>query len=98
VIRATTGEYLIDPDAVYLESAKEQPDFRVMAPQRLKSHGVRVVGCYKDTKTRVVDTSFFCLSRILVLFYTVNFTTYSSMVDYTILTLVPRQDTIHISQ
>jgi hypothetical protein len=28
--------------------------------------------------------------RILVLFYTVNFTTYSSMVDYTILTLVPR--------
>ena len=32
--------------------------------------------------------------RILVLFYTVNFTTYSSKVDYTILTLVPRQDTI----
>ncbi len=31
--------------------------------------------------------------RILVLFYTVNFTTYSSKVDYTILTLVPRQDT-----
>jgi hypothetical protein len=28
--------------------------------------------------------------RILVLFYTVNFTTYSSKVDYTILTLVPR--------
>ncbi len=26
---------------------------------------------------------------------TVNFTTCSSMVDYTILTLVPRQDTIH---
>jgi hypothetical protein len=34
------------------------------------------------------------LVRILVLFYTVNFTTYSSKVDYTILTLVPRQDTI----
>jgi hypothetical protein len=32
--------------------------------------------------------------RILVLFYTVNFTTYSSKVYYTILTLVPRQDTI----
>ena len=31
--------------------------------------------------------------RILVLFYTVNFTTYSSKVDYTMLTLVPRQDT-----
>ncbi len=31
--------------------------------------------------------------RIIVLFYTVNFTTYSSKVDYTILTLVPRQDT-----
>ncbi len=32
--------------------------------------------------------------RILVLFYyTVNLTTYSSKVDYTILTLVPRQDT-----
>ncbi len=34
-----------------------------------------------------------CNVRILVLFYTVNFTTYSSKVDYTILTLVPRQDT-----
>ena len=34
-----------------------------------------------------------CTVRILVLFYTVNFTTYSSKVDYTILTLVPRQDT-----
>ena len=43
----------------------------------------------KDEDHRVTDV------RILVLFYTVNFTTYSSMVDYTILTLVPRQDTIH---
>ncbi len=32
--------------------------------------------------------------RILSLFYTLNFTTYSSKVDYTMLTLVPRQDTI----
>ena len=32
--------------------------------------------------------------RILVLFYTVNFTTYSSKVDYTILTLVPRHNTL----
>ena len=31
--------------------------------------------------------------RILVLFYTVNFTTYSSKVDYTMLTLIPTQDT-----
>ncbi len=31
---------------------------------------------------------------LTVLFYTVNFTTYSSKVDYTMLTLVPKQDTI----
>ena len=55
VIRATTGEYLIDPDAVYLELTKEQPNFRVMATQRLKSHGVRVIGCYEDTEVDVLQ-------------------------------------------
>ncbi len=47
LIRAKSGEYLIDPDGVYLEGGPEQPNFRVMSTQRLKVHGVRVVGCFK---------------------------------------------------
>ncbi len=35
-IRAMAGEFLIDPDAVFLEGGKGQPNFRVMSTQRLK--------------------------------------------------------------
>jgi hypothetical protein len=55
VIRTRTGEYLIDPDAVYLESNNEQPNFRVMSTQRLKLHGVRLVGCFDDTEVDVLQ-------------------------------------------
>jgi hypothetical protein len=55
VVRAKSGEYLIDPDGVYLEGGPEQPNFRVMSTQRLKVHGVRVVGCFKGTETDVLQ-------------------------------------------
>ncbi len=44
VIRAKTGEYFIDPDAVFLEGGIDQPNFRVLSTQRLKLNGVRIVG------------------------------------------------------
>ena len=55
VIKAKSGEYLIDPDAVYLEPCGKQPNFRVMSVQRLKMNGVRLVGCYKDTEIDVLQ-------------------------------------------
>jgi hypothetical protein len=55
VVRAKSGEYLIDPDGVYLEGGPEQPNSRVMSSQRLKVHGVRVVGCFKGTETDVLQ-------------------------------------------
>jgi hypothetical protein len=55
VVRAKSGEYLIDPDAVYLKPAKDQPNFRVLATQRLKTNGVRMVGCFKGTNTDVLQ-------------------------------------------
>ncbi len=41
IVRATSGELLVDPDAVYLQGGEDQPNFRVMSTQRLKIHGVR---------------------------------------------------------
>ena len=55
IVRARTGEYLIDPDGVYLQGGMDQPNFRVMSTQRLKVHGVRVVGCFKGTETDVLQ-------------------------------------------
>ena len=55
VIRAKSGEFLIDPDGVYLEGGSEQPNFRVMSTQRLKVHGVRLVGCFRGTETDVLQ-------------------------------------------
>jgi hypothetical protein len=54
-IRAMTGEYLIDPDAVYLGGGQEQPNFRVMSTQRLKMNGVRLVGCFKGSDIDVLQ-------------------------------------------
>ncbi len=55
VIRAKSGEFLIDPDGVYLQGGKDQPNFRVMSAQRLKVHGVRIVGCFKGTDIDVLQ-------------------------------------------
>ncbi len=55
IVRAKTGQYLIDPDAVYLQDGKDQPNFRVMSTQRLKMHGFRSVGCFKGTETDVLQ-------------------------------------------
>ena len=55
IIRAKSGEYLIDPDGVFLAGGVDQPNFRVMSTQRLKVHGVRTVGCFKGTDTDVLQ-------------------------------------------
>ena len=54
IVKAHSGEYLIDPYGVYLQASDKQPNFRVMATQRLQSCGVRVVGCFKDTENDVL--------------------------------------------
>ncbi len=54
ILKAKSREYLIDPDAVFLQSGENQPNFRVMSTQRLKVHGVRVVGCFKGTEIDVL--------------------------------------------
>ena len=55
VIMAKTGELVIDPAGLYLVPGKDQPNFRVMAAQRLKSNGVRLVGCFKNTDDDVLQ-------------------------------------------
>ena len=55
IVRATSGELLVDPDAVYLQGGEDQPNFRVMSTQRLKIHGVRCVGCFKNTDVDVLQ-------------------------------------------
>jgi hypothetical protein len=55
IVRAKSGEFLIDPDGVYLAGGVDQPNFRVMSTQRLKVHGVRTVGCFKGTDTDVLQ-------------------------------------------
>jgi hypothetical protein len=55
VVRAHSGEYLIDPNGVYLKNSKGQPNFRVLATQRLKSLGVRCVGCFNDTDDDILQ-------------------------------------------
>ncbi len=55
IVRAKTGEFLIDPDRVYFEGGNDQPNFRVLSTQRLKVHGVRLVGCFKGTDVDVLQ-------------------------------------------
>ena len=55
IIKAKTGELLIDPGGIYLVPGEGQPNFRVLAAQRLKSNGVRLVGCFKNTDDDVLQ-------------------------------------------
>jgi hypothetical protein len=55
IVRAKSGEFPIDPDGVYLEGGNGQPNFRVLSTQRLKVHGVRLVGCFKGTDVDVLQ-------------------------------------------
>jgi hypothetical protein len=54
-VRASSGEYLLDPDAVYLKGGDNQPNFRVLSTQRLKMNGVKIVGCFKGTEIDVLQ-------------------------------------------
>jgi hypothetical protein len=55
VIMSKTGEMLIDPEGLYLVPGKGQPNFRVLSVQRLKSNGVRSVGCLKSSNNDVLQ-------------------------------------------
>jgi hypothetical protein len=55
IVRAKTGEYFIDPDAVYLKGGSDQPNFRVLSTQRLKMNGVRIVGCFRGSEIDVLQ-------------------------------------------
>ena len=55
VIQSKSGKYLIDPDGFYLSAGQNQPNFRVMSAQRLKSYGVRLVQCFKGTEKDVLQ-------------------------------------------
>jgi hypothetical protein len=55
IVRAHSGEFLIDPNGVYLQGSENQPNFRVMATQRLKACGVRSVGCFNDSEDDVLQ-------------------------------------------
>ncbi len=46
---------LIPTEGVYIEGGSKQPNFRVMSTQRLKVHGVRLVGCFRGTETDVLQ-------------------------------------------
>ena len=45
--RAKSGEYFLDPEGVFLIG--NGPKFRILAAQRFKAFGVRLVGCFEDT-------------------------------------------------
>ena len=55
IVRAKSGELIIDPDGLFLKPGKGQPNFRVISTQRLKTNGVRVVGCFKGTNQDVMQ-------------------------------------------
>ncbi len=55
IVKAKSGELLIDPDGLYLCPGNGQPNFRVLAAQRLKSNGLRVVQCFRNTLNDVVQ-------------------------------------------
>jgi hypothetical protein len=55
IVRAKTGELIVDPDGLYLLPGKHQPNFRVMAGQRLKANGLRLVQCFNDTNIDVLQ-------------------------------------------
>jgi hypothetical protein len=40
IVRAKTGEFLIDPDGLFSKPSDGQPNFRVISSQRLKMNGV----------------------------------------------------------
>jgi hypothetical protein len=55
IVRSKSGEYLIDPEAIYIEPGEKQPNFRVLSAQRLKANGVRLVQCFNNSDTDVLQ-------------------------------------------
>ena len=55
VVKAKSGEFIVDPFGIYLKGSSAQPNFRVLATQRLKTLGVRVVGCFNGDEDVMQD-------------------------------------------
>jgi len=55
LVRAKSGEYLLDPHGVFLAPGEGQPLFRVLAVQKFKTLGVRLVGCFEGTDVDVLQ-------------------------------------------
>ena len=55
VRHADTGEYLLDPEGVYLLPSPGQPKFRIISMLRFKALGVRLVSCFKNTEADVLQ-------------------------------------------
>ena len=55
LVRAKSGEYLLDPHGVFLAPGDGQPLFRVLAVQKFKTLGVRLVGCFEGTDLDVLQ-------------------------------------------
>ncbi len=58
IIKTKSGKYLMDPDGVYLSAGPNQPNFRVMSTQRLKSYAVRLVQCWKGSNDDILQDRF----------------------------------------
>ena len=55
LVRSKADEYILDPRGVYLVPNDNQPRFRVLAIQKLKALGVRVVGFHKGATGVLMD-------------------------------------------
>jgi hypothetical protein len=55
IARAHSGEYILDPNGVYLARDDDQPIFRLFSTQRLKALGVRMVQCFDGTEVDVIQ-------------------------------------------
>ena len=55
IVRAHSGEYIICPKAAFMCPGEGKPVFRLLSVQRLKSFGVRSVGCFEGTDRDVLQ-------------------------------------------
>ena len=52
---ADSGEYLLDPEGVYIAPMEGHPRFRVLSSLRFKALGVRLVSCWQDSEVDVLQ-------------------------------------------
>ena len=47
--------WVIDPEGVYMEKTRDDPDFRVLGREQWKKHSLRVVEDYQTFQNRCID-------------------------------------------